>query len=175
MFSTGAEIPSELAVTNARLSASFSISLGVPRLFPFSGFRPPIPTRSSPGRWSAEGDHRVSRQVLAKARRGEPVTVAVIGGSIKAGAMDWEKNYGGVVAQWWRRGGKRKIELVNAGSRATRLDLWEPAGQSGTCSTQEPTSSSSSSASTDINDRASAEDAGKHRQVLKQPTSRPWP
>jgi lysophospholipase L1-like esterase len=68
------------------------------------------------------GDTARLQHVLAKARRGEPVTVAVIGGSITAGAKASkpEKNYGGVLAQWWRLTfPKAKIELVNAGIGAT--------------------------------------------------------
>ena len=68
------------------------------------------------------GDTSRLQHALAKARRGEPVTVAVIGGSITAGARasSREKNYGGVLAQWWRQTfPKAKIELVNAGIGAT--------------------------------------------------------
>lgn len=62
------------------------------------------------------------QRVLAKARRGEPITVGVIGGSITGGACasTWEKNYGSLVAQWWRtKFPQAKIELVNAGIGAT--------------------------------------------------------
>ena len=62
---------------------------------------------------------------LAKARRGETVTVSVIGGSITAGAVasKWELNYGSLLAEWWRKTfPQAKIELVNAGIGATGSD-----------------------------------------------------
>ena len=62
------------------------------------------------------------QRAFAKARRGERVTVAVIGGSITAGAMasTAEKNYGSLVAQWWRKTfPKADIHFVNAGIGAT--------------------------------------------------------
>lgn len=68
------------------------------------------------------GDTARVQRVLAKARRGEPVTVAVIGGSITAGAVasSPDKNYGGQLARWWRETfPKAKIEFVNAGIGAT--------------------------------------------------------
>ena len=78
----------------------------------------PIMARSL---FSAGETARVQR-VLAKGRRGEPVTVAVIGGSITAGASasSPDKNYGGQLARWWRETfPKSKIEFVNAGIGAT--------------------------------------------------------
>jgi lysophospholipase L1-like esterase len=71
--------------------------------------------------FSAGEAARVQR-VLAKGRRGEPVTVAVIGGSITAGASasSPDKNYGGQLARWWRETfPNSKIEFVNAGIGAT--------------------------------------------------------
>ena len=68
------------------------------------------------------GDTARLQRVLAKARRGGHVTVAVIGGSITQGARasTSEKNYGGVLAQWWRQTfPKATIELINAGIGAT--------------------------------------------------------
>lgn len=62
------------------------------------------------------------QHVLAKARRGEPVTVAVIGGSISAGAKASkpELRYADQLAAWWRRAFPRTpITLVNAGIGAT--------------------------------------------------------
>jgi lysophospholipase L1-like esterase len=63
--------------------------------------------------------------VFAKARRGETVTVGVIGGSITqgAGASQPERRYGDLVAAWWRKTfTKTKIEYVNAGIGATGSD-----------------------------------------------------
>ncbi len=65
---------------------------------------------------------RASNCILAKARRGDHVTVAVTGGSITQGARasTSEKNYGSVLAGWWRQTfPKATIELVNAGIGAT--------------------------------------------------------
>ena len=97
------------------------------------------------------GDTARLQHALAKARRGDsPLTVAVIGGSITGGAKasTREKNYGSLVAKWWRetfpkaagarsapgkssvlgqgaayrvplRGTALKVEFVNAGIGAT--------------------------------------------------------
>jgi len=68
------------------------------------------------------GDTSRVERVLAKARRGEPITVAVIGGSITAGARasTREKNYGSVLAAWWRHTfPKVEVTLINAGIGAT--------------------------------------------------------
>jgi lysophospholipase L1-like esterase len=62
------------------------------------------------------------QHVLAKARRGEAVTIAVIGGSITQGAKATkpEDRYGNLIAAWWRQTfPKAKIEFVNAGIGAT--------------------------------------------------------
>ncbi len=61
-------------------------------------------------------------QVMAKAERGEKVTVAVIGGSITQGAKASkpELRYGSLVAAWWRQAfPKAQVEFVNAGIGAT--------------------------------------------------------
>ena len=61
-------------------------------------------------------------RVMAKARRGEQVTVGVIGGSITKGgaASSPEKDYASLVTQWWRKTfPKSEIRLVNAGIIAT--------------------------------------------------------
>ncbi len=61
-------------------------------------------------------------QVMAKAQRGEKVTVAVIGGSITQGAKATkpEQRYGNLMADWWRKAfPKAQIEFVNAGVGAT--------------------------------------------------------
>lgn len=62
------------------------------------------------------------QRALAKARRGERVTVAVIGGSITQGASAStpDKNYGSLVAKWWRDTfPKADVQFVNAGIGAT--------------------------------------------------------
>lgn len=61
-------------------------------------------------------------RVLAKARRGETVTIGVIGGSITQGAKASraETRYANLVTDWWRQTFPRaKIVLVNAGVGAT--------------------------------------------------------
>ena len=71
------------------------------------------------------GDSARLQHALAKARRGEAVTVSVIGGSITqgAGASQAEKRYGELVAAWWRQTfPKASIRFVNAGIGATGSD-----------------------------------------------------
>lgn len=68
------------------------------------------------------GDTVRLQRVLAKARRGEAVTVGVIGGSITQGASATkpERRYGNLIAAWWREQfPESKIEFVNAGIGAT--------------------------------------------------------
>ncbi len=64
--------------------------------------------------------------VMAKARRGEPVTIGVIGGSITQGALASapEKCWGALTADWWRAAfPKAQVTFVNAGIGATCSDL----------------------------------------------------
>jgi lysophospholipase L1-like esterase len=68
------------------------------------------------------GDLNRVWQVMARAQRGEKVTVAVIGGSITQGAKASkpENRYGNLVADWWRKTfPKAEIKFVNAGIGAT--------------------------------------------------------
>jgi lysophospholipase L1-like esterase len=68
------------------------------------------------------GDPARLERAMARAREGGPVTVAVIGGSITAGASATkpENRYGDLVARWWKQSfPAAKIELVNAGIGAT--------------------------------------------------------
>jgi len=62
------------------------------------------------------------KQVLDKARRGEEVTIGVIGGSITAGAAasKSENRWANLITEWWKnKFPKSKINLVNAGIGAT--------------------------------------------------------
>lgn len=62
------------------------------------------------------------QRVLAQARRGEPVSVAVIGGSITQGAKAStpDKRWGETVGQWWRTTfPQARISFHNAGIGAT--------------------------------------------------------
>ena len=68
------------------------------------------------------GDLNRVWQVMAKAQRGEKITVAVIGGSITAGAKATKPGlrYGNRIAAWWRTSfPKTEIMFVNAGIGAT--------------------------------------------------------
>ena len=73
----------------------------------------------------SEGDTARLQRALAKARRGEPITLGVIGGSITQGAAasQPEKRYGNLVAAWWQKSfPKAKVDYVNAGIGATGSD-----------------------------------------------------
>lgn len=63
------------------------------------------------------------RQVMEKARQGQPVTIAVIGGSITAGAAAsnyWTTSYGPLVSAWWKnKFPAADVKFVNAGIGAT--------------------------------------------------------
>ncbi|MBT3291808.1 MAG: SGNH/GDSL hydrolase family protein, partial [Victivallales bacterium] len=66
------------------------------------------------------------QHAMARARRGEPVTVGVIGGSITQGARASraELRWGEQVGAWWReRFPKSKVSFVNAGIGATGSNL----------------------------------------------------
>jgi len=68
------------------------------------------------------GDSARLQHLFAKARKGEKVTLAVIGGSITAGAAASkpELRYGDRIAAWWRQQfPKCTVEFVNAGIGAT--------------------------------------------------------
>jgi len=72
------------------------------------------------------GDTSRLQHVLAKARRGEEVVVAVIGGSITAGAVATteESRWGNLVAKWWRGTfPQTSIRFINAGIGATGSNL----------------------------------------------------
>jgi parallel beta-helix repeat protein len=71
------------------------------------------------------GDLARLQHALAKARRGEAVTIGVIGGSITqgAGASQPARRYGERVAAWWQQTfPKASIRFVNAGIGATGSD-----------------------------------------------------
>ncbi|HPA16100.1 MAG TPA: SGNH/GDSL hydrolase family protein [Verrucomicrobiae bacterium] len=70
----------------------------------------------------SEGDTARLMRVFDRARRGEALTVGVIGGSITQGAAATkpENRYGNLVAAWWRQTfPNAKIDFVNAGIGAT--------------------------------------------------------
>lgn len=62
------------------------------------------------------------QHVIARARRGDPITVGVIGGSITAGASasTEENRYGNRMAKWWRETfPQSEVTFINAGIGAT--------------------------------------------------------
>jgi lysophospholipase L1-like esterase len=68
------------------------------------------------------GDLGRLAKVFAKARRGEPIKLGVIGGSITAGAIASNpgNSYSGLLLAWWRkRFPKCEIDLINAGVGGT--------------------------------------------------------
>ncbi|HEY3281988.1 MAG TPA: SGNH/GDSL hydrolase family protein, partial [Armatimonadota bacterium] len=105
-------------------------------------------------------------------RRGDPITVAVIGGSITQGASATapEKRYGDRVAAWWReRFPKSTVTFVNAGIGATGSDYGaQRAERDLLC--HHPDFVVVEYAVNDPNGRAPAETyEGLLRQILKQP------
>ena len=118
------------------------------------------------------GDTTRLQHVLAKCRRGEPITVAVIGGSITAGAgaSSGKKNYGSLLAQWWREAfSNAKIELVNAGIGATGSNYGVLRAQRDLLD-RRPDFVVVEYGVNDPNARSSAETLeGLIRQILKQP------
>jgi len=68
------------------------------------------------------GDIARLQKVFAKARAGQPIVVAAIGGSITAGAKasKWSLNYCSLVGAWWQKAfPNAAITVVNAGVGAT--------------------------------------------------------
>ena len=111
-------------------------------------------------------------QVMAKAQRGEKVTVAVIGGSITQGAKATkpELRYGSLVADWWRKAfPNAQIEFVNAGVGATGSNFAALRAQRDLLSHQ-PDFVVVEFGVNDGNTQAFAETLeGLTRQILKQP------
>ena len=70
----------------------------------------------------SSGDLGRLARVFAKARRGEPIRLGVIGGSITVGAIASNpgNSYSGLLLAWWReRFPKCEIDLINAGVAGT--------------------------------------------------------
>jgi lysophospholipase L1-like esterase len=86
----------------------------------------PVPTECTARSQVDQGSTVRIQHALARARRGEPVTVGVIGGSITQGAKASraELRWGERVGAWWReRFPQSKISFVNAGVGATGSNL----------------------------------------------------
>ena len=121
---------------------------------------------------ASTGDLSRVRQVLAKAQRGEKVTVAVIGGSITAGAkaMKPERRYGNLIAEGWRKAfPQTQVEFVNAGIGATGSNFGALRARRDLLS-HHPDFVVVEYAVNDANTQASAETfEGLVRQILSQP------
>jgi len=120
----------------------------------------------------SEGNTARLQAALAKARRGEPVVVSVIGGSITGGAMasNADHIYGNLIAKWWRDTfPKTKVDFVNAGIGATGSLIGAHRAQLDLLS-HKPDLVVCEFAVNDPNDQTNAEGLeGLIRQILKQP------
>jgi len=93
----------------------------MPERFP-SGVRVPPLDETYPNFIVRDGNVARLERVFAKGLRGDPLTVAVIGGSITSGAKAGarERQWGYVLTEWFRHAfPKSKVEYVNAGVGAT--------------------------------------------------------
>jgi lysophospholipase L1-like esterase len=87
---------------------------------------PPVPTECTARSLVDEGSAIRIQHAMARARRGEPVTVGVIGGSITQGAKASraEFRWGERVGAWWKKSfPQSKVTFVNAGIGATGSNL----------------------------------------------------
>ncbi|NPV48275.1 MAG: SGNH/GDSL hydrolase family protein [Armatimonadetes bacterium] len=120
----------------------------------------------------SQGDTARVQRVLAKGRRGEPVTIGVIGGSITQGASasSPENTYGSRIAQWWRRMfPNSEVTFVNAGIGATGSNYGALRAQRDLLS-KSPDLVVVEYAVNDPNTEQAAETyEGLLRQILKQP------
>ena len=97
----------------------------LPTKFP-SGVRVPSLDETYPHFVVRDGNAARLERVFAKGLRGEPLVVAVIGGSITSGAhaSRRELQWGAVLADWFRHTfPKSSVEYVNAGIGATGSDF----------------------------------------------------
>lgn len=121
----------------------------------------------------SSGDSARLEQVLAKARRGQPLTIGVIGGSITAGAgaSSPATCYGRLIGDWWQaKFPKCKITFVNAGIGATGSNYGALRAKRDLLS-QNPDFVVVEFAVNDSDDKACAETLeGLLRQVLSWPT-----
>lgn len=93
----------------------------LPDTFP-SGAKVPSLDETYPNFIVRDGDTARLERVFAKGLRGEPLVVAVLGGSITSGAKagTYERQWGYVLADWFRHTFPRSsVEYVNAGIGAT--------------------------------------------------------
>jgi lysophospholipase L1-like esterase len=118
------------------------------------------------------GDASRIQAALAKARKGQAVTIGVIGGSITqgAGASKPENRYGDRVAEWWRKTfPTAKVRFVNAGIGATGSSYGALRARRDLLS-QQPDFVMVEYAVNDPNEKSSAETLeGLARQILREP------
>lgn len=118
------------------------------------------------------GDTTRLHRVFARAQHGEPVTVAVIGGSITAGASASlpDHSYGDLMAAWWtKRFTRSRINFVNAGIGATGSN-YGALRASRDLLAHEPDFVVAEFAVNDPNNREAAESLeGLVRQILRSP------
>ena len=106
------------------LACTFSLSawqFPLPERFP-SGVRVPSLDETYPNFVVRDGNAARLERVFAKGLKGEPIMVAVIGGSITSGARASrrELQWGAVLADWFRHAfPKSEVTYVNAGIGAT--------------------------------------------------------
>ena len=105
-------------------ACTFSLSawqFPLPEKFP-SGVRVPSLDETYPNFVVRDGNAARLERVFAKGLKGEPIVVAVIGGSITSGARASrrELQWGAVLAEWFRHAfPKSEVTYVNAGIGAT--------------------------------------------------------
>jgi lysophospholipase L1-like esterase len=119
------ETPSEQQMTRQYTRRTAGLLFGSLLLCPRNGFTaaPDRLTRDMIARSQvSNGDLTRLINVVAKARRGEPVTIGVIGGSITVGAFASkpENSYAGRLLAWWQEQFPQcEFRLVNAGAGGT--------------------------------------------------------
>jgi lysophospholipase L1-like esterase len=119
------ETPSEQQMTRQYSRRTAGLLFGSFLLGPRAGFAatPDRLTRDMIARSQvSNGDLTRLTNVVAKARRGEPVTIGVIGGSITVGAFASkpENSYAGRLLAWWQEKFPQcEFRLVNAGAGGT--------------------------------------------------------
>ena len=124
---TSCDVQGETESMQVVLSAVL-ISFALISLFRYAGADTPAADEAAIQARSlvSMGDTARLQHALAKARRGEKVVVAVIGGSITQGASAGavEDRYGNVIAAWWReRFPTTEVQFVNAGIGATGSNI----------------------------------------------------
>jgi lysophospholipase L1-like esterase len=121
----------------------------------------------------SNGDLSRLIDVLTKARRGDAITVAVIGGSITEGASAARgKNYAALIDSWWRKTfPNNKITFINAGIGATNSNYGSLRANRDLLS-RNPDFVVVEYAVNDKNTKEAAETLeGLIRQILKQPNN----